>query len=160
VFFSAFSLYYVLYLFLKREVSNIKENRTSAFECLSCTVEIVYNEHQDQAEFARYNRYRYNHIRAPTRPHFSTKSTRYIRLLVITGLVIYDFYCMSAFGALSFRKVFMCKEADHNVFFNGGNSSLPDKTVLSVQTCASCHATRRRSMRPEHSCAEQNLSDV
>ena len=43
---------------------------------------------------SRYNRYRYNHIRAPTRPYFSTKSTRYIRLLVITGLVIYDFYCI------------------------------------------------------------------
>ena len=28
-----------------------------------------------------------------TRPNFSTKFARYIRLLVITGLVIYDFYC-------------------------------------------------------------------
>jgi len=61
----------------------------------SHTVEIVYNEHQDQAEFARYNQYRYNHIRASKRPDFSTKSTRYIRLLVMTGLVIYDFYCTS-----------------------------------------------------------------
>jgi len=42
---------------------------------------------------SRYNRYGYNHKRAPTRPDFSTKSTRYTRLLVITGLVIYDFYC-------------------------------------------------------------------
>ena len=42
---------------------------------------------------SRSNRYRYNHIRASTRTDFSTKSTRYIRLLVITGLIIYDFYC-------------------------------------------------------------------
>jgi len=49
---------------------------------------------------SRYNRYRYNHIRAPTRPDFSTESTRYIRLLVITGLVIYDFYCIVVFISL------------------------------------------------------------
>jgi len=47
---------------------------------------------------SRSNRYRYNHIRASTRPDFSTKSTRYIRLLVITGLVIYDFYWVVFFG--------------------------------------------------------------
>jgi len=33
----------------------------------SSTVEIVYNEHEDQAEFARYNRYRYIYIRASTK---------------------------------------------------------------------------------------------
>jgi len=43
---------------------------------------------------SRHNPYSYNHIRASTRPEFSTKSTRYIRLLVITGLVMYDFYCI------------------------------------------------------------------
>ena len=59
-------------------------------KCETCTVEIVYNEHQDQAEFARYNRsrdnrYRYNHIRASTRPDFSTKSTRYTVKPPISG---------------------------------------------------------------------------
>jgi len=33
-------------------------------------VEIVYNEHQDQAEFARYNRYRYIYIRAHTKTFY------------------------------------------------------------------------------------------
>ena len=31
------------------------------------TEEIVYNEHKDQAEFARYNRYRYIYIRASSK---------------------------------------------------------------------------------------------